>query len=74
MRPAALTRSPSRRAEFELRFTAQGDVLGHGADDVGEYRISGKHGGGRVAFTKKYRRGSANAAGRVNARWPYHGI
>ena len=57
-----------------MRFTAQGDVLGHGADDVGEYRLSGKHGGGRVAFTKKYRRGSANAAGRVKDNNKGHAV
>ena len=52
--------------EFELHFTDDGVVRGEGRDDVGGYRISGVHGGGRVAFRKQYVRGSTNAAGRVN--------
>ena len=54
-------------AAFELCFSAAGVVSGSGVDDVGRYSIIGRHGCGsgsyRVAFSKTYAMGSANAAG-----------
>jgi hypothetical protein len=53
--------------EFTLNFSADGSVTGEGRDDVGAYRISGRHREGRVAFTKSYEAGSRSAAGHVSA-------
>jgi len=57
--------------EFELTFghVTNGDlgrVTGSGTDSVGAYSIDGKYLGQRVAFQKKYRKGSRNAEGRYN--------
>lgn len=66
--------TPARRGEdeqhgvceFQLRFAGDGTVGGAGTDDVGAYTVNGRHGGGRIAFTKRYGRGSRNAAGYHN--------
>ena len=56
-------------AEFDLSFRPDGAVTGGGTDEVGAYAIRGRHAAnGRVAFTKQYTRGSANARGAVLPR------
>lgn len=53
--------------EFNLTFTDEtGQIVGSGVDDVGQYNISGRHGGARMAFSKTYVRGSRNNRGVVS--------
>eukprot|EP00928_Gymnodinium_smaydae_P003310 TRINITY_DN11189_c0_g1_i1.p1 TRINITY_DN11189_c0_g1~~TRINITY_DN11189_c0_g1_i1.p1 ORF type:complete len:309 (-),score=42.34 TRINITY_DN11189_c0_g1_i1:188-1114(-) len=52
--------------EFELSFSGDGEIIGSGTDDVGQYRIQGKHGGSRMAFSKTYAARTTNTMGVVS--------
>lgn len=60
--------------EFHLAFEADGRVAGEGVDDIGAYTIRGRHGDGRVAFSKRYCKGSRTAAGQLSPENQGHAV